>query len=79
MLDRFDREMLDYVRSWAPYGGPPVDEVLTEFGMTRDQLYDRVRVIVAAERARHEQDLQRPWLRVRSPGLPATGVVATCG
>ena len=75
-MDRFDREILDYVRSWAPYGGPPVDEVLTEFGMTRDQLYDRVHAIVAAERARHEQDLQRPWLRVRNPGLSAAGVAA---
>ena len=52
-MDRFDREILDYVRSWASYGGPPVDEVLTEFGMTRDQLYDRVHAIVTAERARH--------------------------
>ena len=27
-MDRFDREILDFMRSWAPYGGPPADEVL---------------------------------------------------
>ena len=41
-MDRFDREILDFMRSWAPYGGPPADEVLEEFGMTRDELVDRM-------------------------------------
>ena len=63
-MDRFDREIMDFVRSWAPYGGPPADEILLEFGMTRDQLTHRVQDIVAAEQARHEEELRRPWLRM---------------
>jgi hypothetical protein len=74
-MDRFDREILDFVRSWAPYGGPPSDEVLTEFGMTREQLFDRVERIVATEAARRDHELRRPWLRVqreaRSASRPA--------
>jgi hypothetical protein len=65
-MDRFDRQILDFVRSWAPYGGPPADELLAEFGMTRDQLSERVRVIVSAEQARRAEQMRRPWLRVRS-------------
>ena len=65
-MDRFDHALLDFVRSWAPYGGPPSDEVLTEFGMTREQLFDRVERIVATEAARRDLELHRPWLRVQS-------------
>ncbi len=32
MMDRFDREILDFMRSWAPYGGPPADEVMSSSG-----------------------------------------------
>jgi len=63
-MDRFDREIMDFVRSWAPYGGPPTDEILLEFGMTRDQLAVRVQQIVAAEQARHDEELRRPWVRM---------------
>jgi hypothetical protein len=65
-MDRFDRQILDFMRSWAPYGGPPADEVLAEFGMTRDALFERVNLIVATETARRERDLRRPWLRVQA-------------
>jgi hypothetical protein len=65
-MDRFEREILDFIRSWAPYGGPPADEVWTEFGMSHDQLMDRVQQIVSQEAARREYELQRPWLRVRA-------------
>ena len=36
-MDRFDREILDYVRSWVCYGGPPADAVMVNFGMTPAQ------------------------------------------
>ncbi len=36
-MDRFDREILDYVRSWVAYGGPPADAVMMNFGMTPEQ------------------------------------------
>src|SRR4029453_18592862 len=32
-LDRFDRDLLVFWLSWAPYGGPPTDECFVEFGM----------------------------------------------
>jgi hypothetical protein len=71
-MDRFDREILDFMRSWAPYGGPPADEVLEEFGLTKDELIDRVHLIIATEAARREREERRPWLRVQtrapSPG-----------
>lgn len=65
-MDRFDREILDYVRSWSPYGGPPADEVLAEFGLTPGQLAERVDHIIAAENARHFQELAQPWRRVQA-------------
>jgi hypothetical protein len=65
-MDRFDREILDFVRSWAPYGGPPDDQVLEEFGLTRDQLIDRAHLILATEAARREREQRRPWLRVQT-------------
>ncbi|WP_029117781.1 hypothetical protein [Mycobacterium sp. URHB0044] len=72
-MDRFDREILDFMRSWAPYGGPPADEVLEEFGMTRDELVDRMHLIVATEAAQRERELRRPWLRVQA-NEPSTGI-----
>lgn len=69
-MDRFERQILDFMRSWAPYGGPPADEVLAEFGMTREALLDRVRLIVSAEAARREHDRRRPWLRVQASVAP---------
>jgi hypothetical protein len=65
-MDRFDREILDFMRSWAPYGGPPADQALEEFGLTRDELIDRVHLIVATEAARREREQQRPWLRLQN-------------
>jgi hypothetical protein len=66
-MDRFDREILDFVRSWAPYGGPPSDEVFAEFGLTPSQLADRLDLIVSAENARRDRELRQPWLRVQTP------------
>ncbi len=62
--DRFEHDIVTFMRSWAPYGGPPADEVLPEFGMTRDQLVLRYREIVAALAARREHEARRPWLRL---------------
>jgi hypothetical protein len=52
IADRFARDIVTFMRNWAPYGGPPADEVLEEFGLTRDQLVQRYREIVTAEIAR---------------------------
>ena len=63
--DRFEHDIVTFMRSWAPYGGPPADEVLPEFGMTREQLVLRYQQILAAraaqrERAQRERALRRP-------------------
>lgn len=65
-MDRFDRDILDYVRSWSPYGGPPADEVLAEFGLTPGQLAARVDQLIAAENARFADELAQPWRRVQA-------------
>lgn len=65
-MDRFDRQILEFVRNWAPYGGPPADEVLEEFGLTQDELADRFHLILATEAARREREQHRPWLRVQA-------------
>ena len=66
--DRFEHDIVTFMRSWAPYGGPPADEVLPEFGMTREQLVQRYQQIVAARAALREQALRRP---ARRPGPSA--------
>lgn len=52
IADRFAHDIVTFMRNWAPYGGPPADEVLPEFGLTREQLVTRYQEIVAAAAAR---------------------------
>jgi hypothetical protein len=52
IADRFAHDIVTFMRNWAPYGGPPADEVLPEFGLTRDQLVTRYQEIMAAAAAR---------------------------
>jgi hypothetical protein len=47
-IDRFDREMIDMLLSWAPYGDPPEDECLPTFGMRVYQVKHRIGVLIAA-------------------------------
>ena len=72
MMDRFDREILDFMRSWAPYGGPPAEEAMEQFGMTRDELIDRMHLIVATEAARRDREQRQSWLRVQAT-VPSAG------
>lgn len=67
IADRFEHDIVNFMRSWAPYGGPPDDEALPEFGLSRDQLVRRYQQILAAEAARREWELRRPWMRQRHP------------
>jgi hypothetical protein len=66
IADRFAHDIVTFMHNWAPYGGPPADEVLPEFGLTRDQLVQRYQHIVAAEVARREQERRQPWTVLRS-------------
>ncbi len=52
IADRFAHDIVTFMRNWAPYGGPPADEVLPEFGLTRDQLVQRYQQILAVDAAR---------------------------
>ena len=52
IADRFAHDIVTFMRNWAPYGGPPADEVLPEFGLTREQLVTRYQEIMTAAAAR---------------------------
>ena len=47
-FEDFDRQLLFFVASWAPYGGPPAEEVLPRFGFPSAHL--RQRVLEVADR-----------------------------
>ena len=65
IADRYEHDIVTFMRSWAPYGGPPADEVLPEFGLTREQLVARYHQILDAEALRRAEELRQPWLRIR--------------
>jgi hypothetical protein len=50
-LDRFDRDLLAFLLSWAPYGGPPDNECFVEFGMNAERLHERCVHVVSTTRA----------------------------
>ena len=50
-LDRFDRDLLAFLLSWAPYGGPPDNECFVEFGMNAERLRERCVHVVSTTRA----------------------------
>lgn len=45
-LDRFDRDLLAFTLSWAPYGGPPDSECFVEFGMSPDRVHERCMQVI---------------------------------
>ena len=55
VADRYEHDIVTFMRSWAPYGGPPADEVLPEFGLTREQLVARYHQILDAEALRRKR------------------------
>ncbi|CAJ1501080.1 hypothetical protein [[Mycobacterium] burgundiense] len=58
-VDQIDWEILEFVVSWAPFGGPDPEEALPRFGMTCEQLSQRFAQIVA-EAGPFEARLDRP-------------------
>jgi hypothetical protein len=50
-LDRFDRDLLAFILSWAPYGGPPENECFVEFGMSSDRVRERCMEVVCTAQA----------------------------
>jgi hypothetical protein len=47
-VDWFDRWILQYMLWWAPFGGPPEEDVFPRFGMNASQLADPFAYLVAA-------------------------------
>jgi hypothetical protein len=52
-MDPFDRDLITFVIRWAPYGGPPREEVLPAFGISADRLEERALAIVRCYWMRH--------------------------
>ena len=61
-LDRFDRDLLVFVLSWAPYGGPPNNECFVEFGMNAERVRERCMEVVSTTRAVDCADDERELL-----------------
>ena len=61
-LDRFDRDLLTFVLSWAPYGGPPDSECFVEFGMNAERVRERCLEVVCTARAIEHNDEERSLL-----------------
>ena len=49
-LDSFERAMIEFVLSWAPYGDPPEEDCLPLFGKTVPALKAEIRELVATPR-----------------------------
>lgn len=46
-IDRFDRELLEHLLLWAPFGRPPRENCLPQFGIPAHRFEQRVREILA--------------------------------
>jgi len=46
-VDKEAEDILEFVRTWAPYGGAPAEEILVRFGMTPSRFKAKVREIRA--------------------------------
>ncbi len=47
-MDSFDRQIVQFIVRWAPFGGPPDEDVLPGFGLTPPQLRQRFAKIISA-------------------------------
>jgi hypothetical protein len=61
-LDLFDRDLLAFLLSWAPYGGPPDSECFVEFGMSAARLRERCVQVVSTTRSIDCNDEERELL-----------------
>jgi len=70
-LERFDRDLLTFVLRWAPYGGPPDDECLIQFGMSADRVRQRCHELVCTAGPR---DYDQPEFQLLLRASRAAGV-----
>jgi hypothetical protein len=64
-LERFDRDLLTFVLSWAPYGGPPEDECLIQFGMSANRVRQRCHELICTARP-HDYEAPESQLLLRA-------------
>ncbi|WP_083853121.1 DUF3263 domain-containing protein [Rhodococcus sp. DK17] len=55
-MNPHDREILEFARRWAPFGGPRAADILVEFGMTPSRFAERL------------EELWRPRIRASAGG-----------
>lgn len=70
-LDRFDREIIELLLSWVPYGDPPDDELTVEFGMPLSHLKGRLARRITETRIDENTDQYDRTLLVRVAKLLA--------
>ena len=51
-LNAYNRHVLNFVLTWAPFGGHSDDDAFPEFGLDAQQLWDRPRRVAAQFRVR---------------------------
>jgi hypothetical protein len=61
-LGRFDRDLLAFWLSWAPYGGPPADECFVEFGMDIERARECCMQVVCTAHAAEYPDTEQALL-----------------
>ncbi|MUL50100.1 hypothetical protein FZI85_30075 [Mycobacterium sp. CBMA293] len=61
-LGDFDREIVEFVIRWQPFGGPSDEDVFPEFGMSAARLWARCAEIAVMSRGRCYIDRDRSLL-----------------
>jgi hypothetical protein len=75
-IDPFHRDLIRFVLSWMPYGGPPDEELLPRFGITNNMLHQRILAIarfdLARDLARNDREMIcKLLLALRSESAPS--------
>ncbi|AQT83089.1 hypothetical protein B1R94_24925 [Mycolicibacterium litorale] len=61
-MDRFERDLLTFLLSWAPYGDPPGTDCFLQFGMSTERLRERCLQVVCTTRPTDLRDPERSLL-----------------
>lgn len=60
VIDRADRDLLNFAVSWLPYGGPPEGEMLVQFGLIKEMFPVRLReTVIRQHRHIHPRTAER--------------------
>ncbi|MET8430479.1 hypothetical protein [Nocardia sp. NPDC004860] len=78
-MDSLDSRILETALRWLPYGGPPTEEILVDFGMTELRFDQHVARILHSDSASHLAPGDRATLfnqlqnrdERRRPSIPA--------